>query len=430
MNTEKKSLSNSEKMKRWREEKIKKKRAADKKHYEQNRERKIAKVKESRDRTKGRLQKVTTRATHKSQQNKNSKSRARKQKQEENLEAERRRNKIRQQTRERVQRLREKRRGEMRKDAGNSGDESTCLVTSAFKNRMAKTRAVRKTVEVLPQTPAKKAELFQAISSSPRTRNILVQKGLMKTPEEVEEVTSLRALAADISESMQNIKTSKSKDDKAAYSAFKSLAFGKNVSKSKARKSLSKLVNVGRRSVSTGIRERAKILSGEKKSWLDLERKTRGDAISTEHKQLIFNFWSHEASRPTGDKKDVIRKRTGKKQHIEHAKHVLEKTQTEAFVEFQAQYPEVKIKQRKFESLKPFFVRPAREKDRRSCLCRKHVETQIVFKDCMKFRKAVCRRNGFDAVVPSTLTEVVNLTLCLKPEGHSHQSKMPYQRMQ
>ena len=209
MNTEKKSLSNSEKMKRWREEKIRK-RERRTKSYEQNCERKIAKVKESQDRTKGWLQRVTTRATHKSQQNKNSKSRGRKQKQEENLEAERIRNKIRQQTRERVQRLREKRRGEMRKDAGNSGDEGTCLATSAFKNRMAKTQAVRKTVEVHPQTPAKKAELFQAISSSPRTRNILVQKGLMKTPEEVEEITSLLAFAADISESMQNIKTSKS----------------------------------------------------------------------------------------------------------------------------------------------------------------------------------------------------------------------------
>ena len=176
MNTEKKSLSNSEKMKRWREEKIKKKRAADKKHYEQNCERKINKVKESRDRTKGWLQEVTTRATHKSQQNKNSKSRATKQKQEENLEAKRRRNKIRQQTQERVQRLREKRRGEMRKDTGNSGDESTCLATPAFKNRMAKTRAERNTVEVLPQTPAKKAELFQAISSSPRKETFWYKK--------------------------------------------------------------------------------------------------------------------------------------------------------------------------------------------------------------------------------------------------------------
>ena len=148
----------------------------------------------------------------------------------------------------------------------------------------------KKPVEVLPQTPAKKAEIFEAIASSPRTRKVLAKTGLVKTPEEVEEMTSLRALAANISESVENIKTSKSKDDKAAYSAFKGLTFGQNVSKCKARKSLSKLVNVGRTSVSSGIKERAKILSGEKKSWLDLERKTRDDAISTEHKQLIFNF--------------------------------------------------------------------------------------------------------------------------------------------
>jgi len=146
----------------------------------------------------------------------------------------------------------------------------------------------------------KKAKLFQTISSSTRKTKKRTNEGL--TPEEVEEITSLRALLADISESMQSIKTSKSKDDKATYSAFKSLAFGKNVAKCKARKSLSKLVNVRRRSVSTGIRERAKILSGEKKSWLDLERETRGDPVSTEHKQLVFNFWSYEGSRPTGGK--------------------------------------------------------------------------------------------------------------------------------
>ena len=37
----------------------------------------------------------------------------------------------------------------------------------------------------------------------------------------------------------------------------------------------------------------------------------------------------------------------------------------------------------------------------------------------MKFRKRVCRRNGSNAVLPSILTEVVNLILCLKPKGHS-----------
>ena len=150
--------------------------------------------------------------THKSKQNKNSNSRA-KQRQEELLEAERRKKKVQEQTRESVKRLREKRREENRKDG--SEDESTCLGKSAFKNRMAKTQALQKTVEVLSQTAAKKAEIFVAIASSLRTRKVLAKTGLVKTPEEVEEMTSLRALAADISESTENIKTSKSKDDKA-----------------------------------------------------------------------------------------------------------------------------------------------------------------------------------------------------------------------
>ena len=63
---------------------------------------------------------------------------------------------------------------------------------------------------------------------------------------------------------MQNMKTGKSKDDKAANSAFKSLVLGQNVSKCKAEKYLSKLVNVGCGSTSRGIKERANILSGEK----------------------------------------------------------------------------------------------------------------------------------------------------------------------
>ena len=161
-------------------------------------------------------------------------------------------------------------------------------------------------------------------------------------------------------------------------------------------------------------------ISREKKSWIDLERKKRGDAVSTENKQVIFTFWSYEASRRTGDKKDVIRKRSGKKPHIEHAKHTLERMETEVFLDFTAQHPEIKIKHRKFESLKIIFVQSVREKDRRSCLCRKQVQTQMVFKDCMKFRKAFLRRTGSNPMLPQTLTEAVNLTLYAMTEGCSH----------
>jgi len=94
----------------------------------------------------------------------------------------------------------------------------------------------------------------------------------------------------------------------------------------------------------------------------------------------------------------------------------LKKIQTEAFLEFQQLYP--KVKQRKFESLKPFSVKPAKERDRRLCLCRKHVETKIVFYTCMKFHQGITKEadnnNGYPVL--KTVTEAAAKTLCPKQE--------------
>lgn len=120
--------------------------------------------------------------------------------------------------------------------------------------------------------------------------------------------------------------------------------------------------------------------------------------------------------------KDTVRKRTGPKQYLEHAEHVLEQTQSEAYFNFRAQHPEVVISQRKFEQLKPYFVKGARERDRRSCLCRKHEEARLVFNECVKFRKNVLKEaaHADSPPVPSSLTEAVELTLCPKPELAEH----------
>ena len=98
--------------------------------------------------------------TRRSQQEKQKQFAVKKKKQEEKDANEERREKIRQQTRERVRRLREKRRQEIRQ----SSDEDTASPsTPTFPNRMAKKRALKKTVEAMPKTPEKKAELFEAI---------------------------------------------------------------------------------------------------------------------------------------------------------------------------------------------------------------------------------------------------------------------------
>ena len=61
------------------------------------------------------------------------------------------------------------------------------------------------------------------------------------------------------------------------------------------------------------------------------------------------------ASRPTGNKKDLIRKHIGVKTWVEHPKHMLEKTQMEAYAEFASMHPEIKISQRKFGKPKALF---------------------------------------------------------------------------
>ena len=72
-----------------------------------------------------------------------------------------------------------------------------------------------------------------------------------------------------------------------------------------------------------------------------------------------------------------------------HAKHTLEKTQTEAYMEFKIKHPEIKMGQCTFESCKPFYIATLRSQDRISCCCRIHVETRMVFQSCMGFRRQI-----------------------------------------
>lgn len=196
----------------------------------------------------------------------------------------------------------------------------------------------------------------------------------------------------------------------------------KKFKKQRQKKSVGKLVNFGEKSISGAIQHREKIMKGEVENWLYTKQKVRGDTLTDEESKVIYEYWTNTASQPTGDKKDFSKKRIGKNEYIHHAKHVLEKTQTEAFIEFSNLHSEVKVKQRKFKSLKPFFVKKARERDRKSCLCRKHVETQLFFSTCMKFRKAAMKTSVWEdtsVLVPTLLSEAVESTLCPKPESAS-----------
>jgi len=63
-------------------------------------------------------------------------------------------------------------------------------------------------------------------------------------------------MAADISEGLKQVKKSGSNEKRAALRAFKSLAFGENVKKSHAQRSLSQVVSWDQKSIQRGIKRR------------------------------------------------------------------------------------------------------------------------------------------------------------------------------
>ena len=118
----------------------------------------------------------------------------------------------------------------------------------------------------LPASPAKKAAVLESLVSSPRTRKQLEKRGVVTTPEEQREVAKLKALASDISSGLAKVK------------------------KSRAKRSLGKLVNRNEKNISKAIKLRESILKGDTPSWLYTKRKVRQDAISEEDAKKVFNY--------------------------------------------------------------------------------------------------------------------------------------------
>jgi len=129
---------------------------------------------------------------------------------------------------------------------------------------------------------------------------------MVKSRKEEKEIEVLRAVASDLSSAIKVLKRNNKNEGRAAFNAMKSLAFGETVKNKRLASSVLKMVSLDRRSISKGIKCRAEVLEGDEPSWLFTKRKPRIDSIKEEVKQTICRFWTFEASRPTGDKKDIV----------------------------------------------------------------------------------------------------------------------------
>ena len=324
-----------------------------------------------------------------------------------------------QQNRERARRFREKKREELR-ETNRTGE--------SFKHRGAKKRAVDKVKEVLPVTPEKKVAVVSALLDSPTTRQTLALQGVVSSAEEQKRANINSVIVADARSLIQKIKDGRSKDSRAAMQCCASLLCGENVTENKMQKVVAETLSINRERIRSGIRHRKRVLIDKTEGWTAVKRKRRNDATPEEHLKIACDFWASPGiSRPTGNKKDIVRERIAANEYIEHERQVLEMTQNEVFSEFKAKYPDLKMGQRTFENCKPFYVAPARPEDRNSCCCRAHVETRMLFTACMKFRKQLVKESPekeHEYPVYTHLTDVVDKTLCPKlQEDDFHQKK-------
>ncbi|XP_071127393.1 uncharacterized protein [Mytilus edulis] len=287
--------------------------------------------------------------------------------------------------------------------------------SNVFKNRMEKARALRKFKEGLPKSPSKRCAVISTYLArrSPRSPTIANLKHSVSPVE--------MAVVADIQEIIKSTKLKRSKNARSVMNSVTASISGENLANSRGKIKLRKNLGLPARRVAGGQRIRSRILKSESSAWALTQQKTRKDSISEETKKTVYNFWlSDGISHPTGNKSDIKRERLGPNLYTSHMTHVLEKTQTDAYLDFVAKYPEIKIGQRAFEKLRPFFVRPASEKDRNTCCCRYHVEANLVFKACMKFRKSCDRETDSqesDYPVFEKMSDLIHITLCPKVNG-------------
>ena len=179
-------------------------------------------------------------------------------------------------------------------------------------------------------------------------------------------------------EVITSVKHKRNGEAKAALNILTSSVSGKNIFERKgAVNSLAKKLGVNCRTLPKGKRIRTKVLHSKHSSFLYTTRKTRYDALTERTKKLVQDFWlQSNVSRPT----NIKRVRISPKVYSSHSCYILENTQTEIFLQFKNEYPDVKIGQRAFEKCKPYFVRTAQFKDKLTCCCRQHVEMRSLFK--------------------------------------------------
>ena len=126
-----------------------------------------------------------------------------------------------------------------------------------------------------------------------------------------------------------------------------------------------------RKLIAAAVNNRVRLDAGEVDTTASIiVRATRSDKLNEATIAAIKAHWlSADVTRPHPDKRAAVALYTGavqnkKRVYTYHPRHILEMSQSAAYVLFKSRHPDIKVAQRRFEEFKPFNVKPTRECDR------------------------------------------------------------------
>ena len=297
---------------------------------------------------------------------------------------------------------------------------STPKSSIPVKERVARHRHLKGIKDdVLRRSPKSRTVLIKTMIWSPtqRTRQILVDEKLMETTEIQKEQMLNSAVVSDLQDIMSSTKGRKSTNTIRLRQCISAGAIGPKVKATRKKKAVAKTLfssRTARKVEKTQLQKQ--IIEGDSAAFMDVNRKCRGEKLSDETKSAICNYWKNVASHPTTDtKRNLVRKKLGKNEYLQHNRHIMERTYREEFSEFRRVNPDIAISETTFCRCKPFYVKPPTSRDLEQCSGQRCVNVRKAFRALMNFRQQ--HKSG--EIYPD-LYSFVNASLCPKGTNKYH----------
>lgn len=160
--------------------------------------------------------------------------------------------------------------------------------------------------------------VLRTVWDSPVVRELLPPES-QRVPSEVH---AREGIVSSLLQSLSEVKTSKTKAQLVTKHAILTAAIS-NGSQASARQT-ARLLGVHHRNVTMAANRRATMLSNVHIQWTLSVRKTRSDATSPTVKNIVGEWWATQ-TRPSPNRKEVVRKWVAPKTYVEHhAQYLLE----------------------------------------------------------------------------------------------------------